>query len=117
MQVVHFHERNSGGVVYATHDGDAITRWQVCDDRRFPRVRRGIAAVLNLLLLCRRVSTRMLPTPQRQQSKKGPQSSHQFLRELSLKGNALTFIHHHFGRRLIHFEVGVRFLDLRSVVL
>src|SRR6266699_3406200 len=51
MQVVHFHERNSGGVVYSTHDGGVITRWEVCDDRRFARVRRSVAAVLNVLHL------------------------------------------------------------------
>src|SRR6266403_676606 len=49
MQVVHFHERNSSGVVYPTHDGGVVTRWEVCDDRRFPRVRRSVAAVLNVL--------------------------------------------------------------------
>ena len=49
IQVVHFHERNSGGVVYPTHDGGVVTRWEVCDDRRFARVRRSVAAVLNVL--------------------------------------------------------------------
>ena len=47
MQVVHFHERNSGGVVYPAHDRGVITWGQVCDDRRFSRVPRGVAAVLN----------------------------------------------------------------------
>ena len=51
MQVVHFHERNSGGVVYPAHDGGVVTRWKVCDDRRFARVRRSVAAVLNVLHL------------------------------------------------------------------
>lgn len=62
MQIVHLHERNTGGIV---HPADEIV---VVD----------------------------------------------FVRELSL-GTALTFVHYHFGRWLIHFELGVRFLDLRSV--
>ena len=49
IQVVHFHERNSGGVVYPTHDGGVVTGSEVCDDRRFTRVRRSVAAVLNVL--------------------------------------------------------------------
>ncbi len=57
MQVVDFHERNSGGVVYPTHGGGVVTRREGRDDRRFPGVRWSVAAVLNLLLLCRRVST------------------------------------------------------------
>src|SRR6266496_554282 len=51
IQVVHFHERNSSGVVYPTQDGGVVTRWQVCDDRRFTRVPRSVAAVLNVLHL------------------------------------------------------------------
>src|SRR5438552_1224558 len=47
MQVVHFHERNSGGVVYPAHDRGVITCWQICDDRRFAWVPRSVAAVLN----------------------------------------------------------------------
>ena len=31
-------------------------------------------------------------------------------------GKALRFIHNHFGRRLIHFELGARFLDLRRLL-
>src|SRR5437868_15517391 len=49
MQVVHFHERNSSGVIYPTHDGGVVTRWKVCDHRRFTRVPRSVAAVLNVL--------------------------------------------------------------------
>src|SRR5947207_2481296 len=49
IQVVHFHKRNSGGVVYPTHDGSVVTRWEVCDDRRLARVPRSMAAVLNIL--------------------------------------------------------------------
>src|SRR5439155_18498291 len=33
------------------------------------------------------------------------------------QGRALRFINNHFGRRLIHFELGVGFLDLRSVLV
>ena len=33
IQVVHFHERHSRGVVYPTHDGRVVTRSEVCDDR------------------------------------------------------------------------------------
>ena len=49
IQVVHFHECNSGGVVYPAHDGGVVTRSEVCDDRGFPRVPRSMAAVLNVL--------------------------------------------------------------------
>src|SRR5437667_436708 len=49
MQVVHFHERNSGGVVYPAYDGGVITWWQVCDDRRFPAVPWSVAAVPSIL--------------------------------------------------------------------
>ena len=48
VQVVHFHERNSSGVIYPTHDGGVVTRWKVCDDRRFVRIRWSVAAVLNV---------------------------------------------------------------------
>src|SRR6478672_8579465 len=49
MQVVHFHECNSSGAVYPTHDGGVVSRWKARDDRRFPRVPWGVAAVLNVL--------------------------------------------------------------------
>src|SRR5262245_13947516 len=49
MQVVHFHEGNSGGVVYPAHDSGVVTGWKIGDDRRFGRVRRSVAAVLNIL--------------------------------------------------------------------
>src|SRR5438477_11529394 len=49
MQVVHFHESNSSGVIYPTHNRGVITRWQVCHNRRFVRVTRSVAAVLNIL--------------------------------------------------------------------
>ena len=72
MQVVHFHERNSSGVVYPTHDGGVVTRWEVCDDRRFARVRRSVAAVLNVLHLIAgddSADDRLLPVVVRGQSK------------------------------------------------
>jgi hypothetical protein len=28
MQIVHFHERNSSGVVYATHDCSVVSRYR-----------------------------------------------------------------------------------------
>src|SRR5882724_8432964 len=64
MQVVHFHEPNSSGAVYPTHDGGVVTGREVCDDRRFARVRRGVAAVLNVLdlvLVDDSANDRMLP--------------------------------------------------------
>ena len=72
MQVVHFHERNSGGVVYATHDGGVVTWWKVCDDRRFVRVRWSVAAVPNVLDLVvgdDAADDRLLPVVVRGQSK------------------------------------------------
>ena len=33
-----------------------------------------------------------------------------------MKSLALRFVHNHFGRRLTHLELGVHFLDLRSVL-
>ena len=39
-----------------------------------------------------------------------------FLRELSREEQLLRFVHNHFGRRLIHFELGIGFLDLRIVL-
>src|SRR5437762_509535 len=64
IQVVHFHERNSSGVVYPTHDGGVVTRREVCDDRRFARVPRSVVAVLNVLHLIagdNSANDRMLP--------------------------------------------------------
>src|SRR5215470_11787649 len=37
-------------------------------------------------------------------------------RRLSAPHPALRFVHNHFGLRLTHFELGVRFLDLCGVV-
>src|SRR3989442_1389590 len=51
MQIVHFHQSNSGGAVYPTHDRGVVARWQVRNDRRFARVSGSVAAVLNLLNL------------------------------------------------------------------
>ena len=39
-----------------------------------------------------------------------------FPREISPRTDS-RFVHSYFGRRLIHFELGVRFLDLRSVLI
>src|SRR6266545_3993199 len=47
-KIVHFHESNSGGVVYATQDRGVVARWQVCDDRRFPPIAGYVAAAANL---------------------------------------------------------------------
>src|SRR5438874_1570151 len=51
MQIVHFHQSNSGGAVYTTHDRRVVACWQVCYDRRFPSVTRCVTAVLNFLHL------------------------------------------------------------------
>src|SRR5881397_1180189 len=51
MQVVHFHQSNSGGAVYTTHDGRVVARWKLCDNRRFPSVTRCVTAVLDFLHL------------------------------------------------------------------
>ncbi len=45
VQIVHFHQSNTGGVVYPADDRGVITRRQVCDDRRFPSVSGRVAAV------------------------------------------------------------------------
>src|SRR5262249_35205901 len=49
--VVHLHQSNSSGIIYATHDRRVVTGWQVCNDCRLPSVSRSVAAVLNLLNL------------------------------------------------------------------
>src|SRR5881394_3977953 len=49
MQIVHFHESNSGSVAYPAHNRGVITGWQVSNHRRFARVARSVAAVLNIL--------------------------------------------------------------------
>src|SRR5438045_1983511 len=51
MQVVHFYERDSRGVVYPADNGGVVTRSEVRDDRRFTGVPRGVSAVLNVLHL------------------------------------------------------------------
>ena len=51
IQIVHFHECNSGHVVHATHDRGVVTPRQICDDRRLPTVARSVAAVPNSLRL------------------------------------------------------------------
>src|SRR5437899_724508 len=49
MQIVHFHQSNSDGAVYPTHDRRVVTCWQLCNDRRFPSVSRCVTAVLDFL--------------------------------------------------------------------
>src|SRR5205807_1752412 len=51
LQIVHFHQSNSGGAVYTTHDRRVVACWQVCDDRRFSSVTRCVTAVLDFLHL------------------------------------------------------------------
>src|SRR6476659_332935 len=45
MQIVHFDEPNSSGVVYPAHDGGVITRSKVGDDSGFVRVCWSVPAV------------------------------------------------------------------------
>src|SRR5882724_9867128 len=45
MQIVYLHEANSSHVVYTAHNRGVVTRWQVCDDRRFPSVTGCVPAV------------------------------------------------------------------------
>src|SRR5437899_1885219 len=49
MQIVHFHQSNSGGTVYTTHDRGVVARWQVRNDRRFPCVPRSVTAIDDIL--------------------------------------------------------------------
>src|SRR5881394_1543640 len=49
MQIVHFHESNSGSVAYPAHNRGVITGWQVSNHRRFARVARSVTAILNIL--------------------------------------------------------------------
>src|SRR5690349_1521180 len=61
---VHFHESNSGHVVYTAHDGCVVTPSEDYVDRGFARVPRSVAAVLNKLDLVRGddpAEDRMLP--------------------------------------------------------
>src|SRR3954452_23027061 len=48
IQIVHFHECNSGHVVHATHDRGVITCGQLRYNCGLPSVARSLAAVLNL---------------------------------------------------------------------
>src|SRR6266550_66421 len=48
MQIVYLHEANSSHVVYTAHDRGVVTRWQICDDRRFSSVTGRVAPSLNL---------------------------------------------------------------------
>ena len=53
-KIVHFHQSNSGHVVYTAHDRGVVTRRQVCDDRRLPSVTGSVAAVSDIADLGRR---------------------------------------------------------------
>src|SRR6266545_7224264 len=75
----------------------------------------GICQTLNLLLLRRHLSRRMLPAPQHQESQKGSAKFSSISSVESRSRTALRFIHNHFGTRLTHVEPGIRFLDLRGV--
>jgi hypothetical protein len=44
IQIVHFNQTNSGGVVYTAHNRSVIAWLQRRDDRRLPRVARRVAA-------------------------------------------------------------------------
>src|ERR1700747_2363511 len=48
VEIVHFHESNSGGVVYAAHDGCVIARLQVCNNRRLACRSWSVATILNI---------------------------------------------------------------------
>ena len=99
MQVVHFHEPNSGGVVYPTHDGGVVTRWKICDDRGFPRVRGSVAAVLNILDLIARddpADDRVLPYSSRDEKEpRAIQSPSSFVTHISV----FLLLMQTFGRR------------------
>src|SRR5437667_120088 len=49
MQIVRFHQTNSGGAVYAVHNRGVVAGWQVCDDCGFSHIPRGVTSVLNIL--------------------------------------------------------------------
>src|SRR4029077_17673258 len=44
-KIIHFHKRDSGRAIYTAHNGGVVTRWQVSNDRRFPRVPRSPTAI------------------------------------------------------------------------
>src|SRR5204863_302320 len=45
---VHFHQSNTGSVVYTADDCGVVTWRQLCDNRRLPSVARSVAAILNI---------------------------------------------------------------------
>src|SRR5438034_8716652 len=49
LQIVHFHQSNSGGAVHPAHDRGVVARWKVCYDRRLPGISGGQPAVNNFL--------------------------------------------------------------------
>ena len=51
MQIVHFHQSNSGRIVYAAHDRGVVAWWQLCNDRRLPSIAWNVAAVPDVVHL------------------------------------------------------------------
>src|SRR5262245_46228255 len=51
IQIVHFHESNSGGVIHTTHDRGVVTWRQVGNDRGFPSVCWSMATVPDVTYL------------------------------------------------------------------
>ena len=47
-KIVHFHEGNSGGVVYAAYYRGVVARWQSSNYRRLLAALGSVAAVLNI---------------------------------------------------------------------
>src|SRR4051794_32320881 len=45
IQIVHFHESNSRGVIQTAHDRGVVTWLQLCNDCRFAGIARSVAAV------------------------------------------------------------------------
>ena len=99
MQVVHFHQSGSGGVIHATHNRRVDTRRQVYDDRRFTRVPRSVAAVLNILDLIARddpADDRVLPYSSRDEKEpRAIQSPSSFVTHISV----FLLLMQTFGRR------------------
>ena len=51
MQIVHFHQGNSGGIVHSPHDSGIAARWQLCNDGGFPSISGRVAAVYDIVEL------------------------------------------------------------------
>ena len=64
MQIVHFHQSNSGRTVYAAQNRGVVTWWQLCNDRRLSAVRWGVTAgpdVAHLVAADNPADDRVLP--------------------------------------------------------